>query len=134
MKQLFFSAWWTSSWQEYTHYHISRPFSIQCQTAPVPIPREKRKQPSAEENGNSEEDEIIDPDYRGAAEKRNPYYFNQKDLVRGLCLTKSDAELLMSRLKQCNMLHENVAGQKRRHRCVCQAFSLVKIDFASATI
>lgn len=126
IEAIVFSAWWTFANVElariYSLSYIQTFFhpSLQCQTPP---PRErKRKQPSVEENGNSEEDEVIDTDYRGAAEERTPYYFNQKDLVRCLCLTKSDAELLMSRLKQCNMLHENVAGQRKRHLCVCVFF------------
>lgn len=52
---------------------------------------------------SSEEDEVIDADYRGADEERNPYSHKQKelnDLIGDLGLTKSNAELLMSGLKQ----------------------------------
>ncbi|KAG8234719.1 hypothetical protein J437_LFUL014827 [Ladona fulva] len=50
-------------------------------------------------------DEVSDPDenFRGGTEGSNPYYPNQKDLndlIRDFRLTKSNAELLMSRLKQ----------------------------------
>src|SRR6218665_714740 len=51
------------------------------------------------------EDDIGNPDYAftDAVEKRKPYFPNQKDvkdLIRDLGLTKSNAELLISSLKQ----------------------------------
>ena len=97
-----------------------------CPELPVPTPPE-REQPSSEESSKSEsEEDIVDPDdnFRGGTEERNPYYPNQKDLndlIRDLGLTKSNAELLTSRLKQWNLLDESVqvADQRKRH----QAFS-----------
>ncbi|XP_076327726.1 uncharacterized protein LOC143234326 isoform X1 [Tachypleus tridentatus] len=94
-----------------------------CPELPVAIPSE-RMQPSSEESNKSEEDvDVEDPDYnfRGAAGERNPYYPNQRDpndLIRGLCLTKSNAELLTSRLKEWDLLDESVqvASQRKRHR------------------
>ena len=73
-----------------------------CSELPVPT-LSKREQSSSEENSNPEEDEVLDPDYGSEAEERNPYYPNQKDLndqIRDLDLTKFNAELLTSRLKQ----------------------------------
>ncbi|MGH0144883.1 UNVERIFIED_CONTAM: hypothetical protein FKN15_059427 [Acipenser sinensis] len=75
-----------------------------CHELPVPTPPE-REQLSLEESSKSEsEEDVVDPDdnFRGGAEERNPYYPNQKDLndlIRDLGLTKSNAELLTSRLK-----------------------------------
>lgn len=94
-----------------------------CHELPVPTPPE-REQPSLEESSKSEsEEDVVDPDdnFRGGAEERNPYYPNQKDLndlIRDLGLTKSNAELLTSRLKQWNLLDESVqvADQRKRHQ------------------
>ncbi|XP_076348406.1 uncharacterized protein LOC143246067 [Tachypleus tridentatus] len=64
-----------------------------------------------------------DPDYnfRGAAGQRNPYYPNERDindLIRDLGLTKSNVELLTSRLKEWDLLDENVqlTSQRKSHR------------------
>ncbi|XP_051552787.1 uncharacterized protein LOC127440312 [Myxocyprinus asiaticus] len=94
-----------------------------CYELPIPTPPE-REQPSLEESSKSEsEEDIADPDdnFRGGAEERNPYYPNQKDLnalIRDLGLTKSNAELLTSRLKQWNLLDESVqvTDQRKRHQ------------------
>ncbi|KAL6477291.1 hypothetical protein MHYP_G00131260 [Metynnis hypsauchen] len=56
------------------------------------------------------------------------YYPNQKDLndlIRDLGLTKSNAELLTSRLKQWNLLDESiqVTGQRKRHQVFSTFFS-----------
>lgn len=64
-----------------------------CPEHPITTPP-KRKEPSSEKNSTSEED--IDPDLRGAAEERNPYYRKQKDfngLMWDLGFTKSNVEL-----------------------------------------
>lgn len=77
---------------------------LHCHELSVSTPP-RREQLSSEDDSNSDEDEINDPDFRGAAEERNPYYPNQielNDLTRDLALTKSNAELLPSRLKQWN--------------------------------
>ena len=55
-----------------------------------------------------------------AAGERCPYHTNQKDindLVRDLSLTKSNAELLISRLKQWDLLDDSVriTSQRKRH-------------------
>ncbi|XP_076361754.1 uncharacterized protein LOC143252858 isoform X2 [Tachypleus tridentatus] len=74
----------------------------------------KRKQPFSKESSKSEEEvDVEDPDYnfRGAAGERNTYYPNQRDLndlIRDLGLTKLDAELLTSRLKEWDLLDESV--------------------------
>ncbi|XP_058879386.1 uncharacterized protein LOC131736994 [Acipenser ruthenus] len=94
-----------------------------CHELPVPTPPE-REQSSLEESSKSEsEEDVVDPDdnFRGGAEERIPYYPNQKDLnnlIRDLGLTKSNAELLTSRLKQWNLLDESVqvADQRKRHQ------------------
>ena len=60
--------------------------------------------------------------------KRWPYYPNQEDindLVREMALTKSNAELLISRLKQWDLLDDNVriTFQRKRHRGFSTFFS-----------
>ena len=104
-----------------------------CSELPVPT-LSKREQSSSEENSNSEEDEVLDPDYGSEAEERNPYYPNQKDLndqIRDLDLTKFNAELLTSRLNE-NLLDESVQviSQRKRHQSFSSFFSC-RDDFAS---
>ena len=89
---------------------------------PVPTPT-KIEQPSSEDSVS--EEEVVHSEYSGAAEERTQYYPNQKDLndlVRDLGLTKSNAELLPSRLKQWNLLDDSVlvSIQRKRH----QSFSV----------
>ncbi|XP_061421547.1 uncharacterized protein LOC133350810 [Lethenteron reissneri] len=96
---------------------------------PTPLGREQR---SLEESSKSESEEaVVDPDgnFRGGAEERNPYYPNKKDLndlIKDFGLTKSNAELLTSRLKQWNLLDESVqvADQRKRHQPFCSFFTL----------
>ena len=84
-----------------------------CPEIPVPNPP-KRDQPSSGESSKSDsEEDIADPDYNftDAAEEKKPYFPNQKDLndlIRDLGLTKSNAELLTSRLKEWKLLDESV--------------------------
>ncbi|XP_061411305.1 uncharacterized protein LOC133344987 [Lethenteron reissneri] len=97
---------------------------------PVPTPPE-REQPSLEESSKSEsEEDIVDRDdnFRGGAEERHPYNPNQKDLndlIRDLGLTKSNAELLTSRLKQWNLLYKSVQAtdQRKRHQPFCSFYT-----------
>jgi hypothetical protein len=101
-----------------------------CPELPVPTPPE-REQPSSEESSKSEsEEDVGDPNYdlRGGAQERNPYYPNQKelnDLIRDLDLTKSNAELLTSWLKQWNLLDESVqvTDQRKRHPAFSSFFT-----------
>ena len=88
-------------------------------------------QPSSGENSKSDnEDYIGDSDYgfTDGAEKRRPYLPNQKDLndlIRYLGLTKANAKLLTSRLKQWNLLDESVlfTDQRKRHETFSNFFS-----------
>jgi len=70
----------------------------------VPTPP-KRDQPSSGDSSKSDsEEDIGDPDYvlTDAVEERMPYFPNLKvinDLIRDLGLIKSNAEILISRLK-----------------------------------
>ncbi|XP_076340071.1 uncharacterized protein LOC143240821 [Tachypleus tridentatus] len=78
------------------------------------------RQPSSEESNKSEEEvDVEDPDYnfRGTAGERNLYYPNQRDLndlIRDLGLTKSNAKLLTSGLKDLDLLDESVQVTSRR--------------------
>ncbi|XP_076308654.1 uncharacterized protein LOC143224076 [Tachypleus tridentatus] len=111
-----------------------------CSELPV-LTSPERKQPSSEESSKSEEEvDVEDPDYnfRVAAGERNPYYSNQRDLndlIRDRGLTKSDAELLTSRFKECDLLDVSVqVVSQRKHHQHFQASSLVKMGSASATM
>jgi hypothetical protein len=101
-----------------------------CPELPVPNPP-KRDQPSSGESSKSDsEEDIADPDYNftDAAEEKKPYFPNQKDLndlIRDLGLTKSNAELLTSRLKEWKLLDESVqvTDQRKRHQRFSNFFS-----------
>lgn len=101
-----------------------------CPELPVTTPP-NRDQPSSGDSSKSDsEADIGDPDYgfTDAVEERRPYFPNQKDvndLIRDLFLTKSNAELLTSRLKQWNLLDESVQvkDQRKRHQTFCNFFS-----------
>ena len=94
-----------------------------CPELPIPTPP-KRDQPSSGDSSKSDsQEDIRDPDYgfTDAVEERRPYFPNQKDindLIRDLGLTKSNAELLTSRLKQRNLLDESmqVTHQRKHHQ------------------
>ncbi|XP_073506717.1 uncharacterized protein [Phyllobates terribilis] len=101
-----------------------------CTELPVPT-SPKRDQPSSGKSSKSDtEEDIGDQDYifTDAVEERRPYFPNQKDindLIRDLHLTKSNAELLTSRLKQWNLLDESVQviDQRKRHQTFSNFFS-----------
>jgi hypothetical protein len=101
-----------------------------CPELPIPTPPEIQ-QPSSEDSSKSESEEgVIDPDdnFRGGDDETNRYYPNQKDLndlIRDLGLTKSNGELLTSRLKQWNLLDESVqvTDQRKRHQIFSSFFS-----------
>src|SRR6218665_1298207 len=66
--------------------------------------------------------------FHRCVEQRRPHFPNQKDvndLIRDLGLTKSNAELLISRLKQWNLLDESVqvTDQRKRHETFSNFFS-----------
>ena len=96
----------------------------------VPIPTRCQVPVSADESNTDENDITID-DYvlNSNLEETKPYYSNQKDLnnlIRGLGLTKSDAELLTSRLKQWNLLDDSVqiTEQRKRHQNFSSFFTM----------
>ena len=65
---------------------------------------------------------------RRVGNERCPYYPNQEDindLIREMALTKSNAELLISRLKQWDLLDEGIriTSQRKRHRGFSTFFS-----------
>src|SRR6218665_3542052 len=84
-----------------------------CPELPVPtLP--KRNQPSSGDSSKSDrEEDNGDPDYilTDAVEEIRPCFPNQKDvndLIRDHGFTKSNAELLISRFKQWNLLDESL--------------------------
>ena len=112
----------------------SIPFSIapvpHSDQLPVPIPTRSQDHVSADESATDEDDITID-DYvlNSNLEEKIPYYLSQKDLndlIRDLGLTKSDAELLTSRLKQWNLLDDSVqiTEQRKRHQSFSSFFTM----------
>ncbi|XP_037400093.1 uncharacterized protein LOC119264997 isoform X2 [Pygocentrus nattereri] len=99
-----------------------------CPELPVPTLPDRATPPSEESSRSDTQEDVEDHDFSSCAdEERKPYYPNQKDLndlIRDLGLTKSNAELLTSRLKQWNLLDESiqVTGQRKCH----QVFSVGK--------
>src|SRR6218665_2553729 len=100
-----------------------------CPELPVPTPP-KRDQPSSGDSSKSDSEEDIGSRLRfhRCVEERRPYLPNQKDvndLIRDLGLTKSNAELLISRLKQWNLMDESVqvTDQRKRHETFSNFFS-----------
>ncbi|KAL6481937.1 hypothetical protein MHYP_G00100170 [Metynnis hypsauchen] len=100
-----------------------------CPELPVPTPPDRATPPSEESSRSDTQEDVEDHDFSSCAdEERKPYYPNQKDLndlIRDLGLTKSNAELLTSRLKQWNLLDESVqvTGQSKRHQVFSTFFS-----------
>ena len=97
---------------------------------PVPIPTRCQDSVSADESTTNEDDITID-DYvlNSNSEKIKHYYPNQKDLNdlnRDLGLTKSNAELLTSRLKQWNLVENSVqiTEQRKRHQSFSSFFTM----------
>ena len=97
---------------------------------PVPISTRSQDPVSADESTTDEDDITID-DYvlNSNLEEKKPYYPNQKDLndwIRYLGLTKSNAELLTSRLKQWNLLNDSVqiTEQRKRHQSFSSFFTM----------
>ena len=97
---------------------------------PVPIHTRSQDTVSADESATDEDDITID-DYvlNSNLEEKKPYYPNQKDLndlIRDLGLTKSNAELLTSRLKQWNLLDDSVqiTEQRKWHQSFSSFFTM----------
>ena len=96
---------------------------------PLPIPTRSQDPISADKSATDEDDVTI-ADYvlNSNLEEKKPYYPNQKDLnhlIRDLGLTKSNAELLTSRLKQWNLLDDSVqiTEQRKRHQSFFSFFT-----------
>src|SRR6218665_1720029 len=101
-----------------------------CPQPPVPTPREEgsaifRRQQQVRQRERYWRSRLR---FHRCVEERRPYFHNQKDvndLIRDLGLTKSNAELLISRLTHWNLLDESVqiADQRKRHEAFSKFFS-----------
>ena len=97
---------------------------------PVPISTRCQDPVLADESTTDEDDITIDGYVLNFnLEEKKPYYPNQKDLndlITGLSLTKSNAELLTSRLKQWNLLDDSVqiTEQRKRHQSFSSFFTM----------
>lgn len=94
---------------------------------PVPTPPEKEQVSSCESPDSKSEEDNEGEGFNLLADNKNPYYPNQKDmndLIRDLGLTKSNAELLTSRLMQWNLLDPSVkvSCQRKRHELFSNFF------------
>ena len=102
---------------------VSVPHSAQL---PIPNSSPQEREQISEDDSiilKNEEDTSDCEDYITGDEldEKKPYFFKQQDindLIRELCLTKCNAELLTSRLKQWNLLDSSVrvAEQRNRHQ------------------
>src|SRR6218665_1507020 len=122
----------TSHWQECPSNCLSRHSFFQYQTAPsclFPLPQ--RGISHLQETAASQTARKIWRSrfrFHRCVEERRPYFPNQKDvndLIRDLGLTKSNAKLLISRLKQWNLLDESVqvTDQRKCHETFSNFFS-----------
>ena len=108
----------------------------------VPTPPKRDQPPLRDSSKSDSEEDIGDPYYvfTDAVKERRPYFPNQKDVndqIRDLGVTKSNAELLISRLKQWNLLDESVqiTDQRKCHETFSNFFSRQDgLGCASATM
>ena len=94
---------------------------------PVPTPPEKEQVSSCESPDSKSEEDNEGEEFNLPADNRNLYYPNQtdmNDLIRDLGLTKSNAELLTSRLMEWNLLDPSVevTCQRKRHELFSNFF------------
>lgn len=96
----------------------------------LPVPNPPQRDETGNDSTSSEStEEFEDTNYISGSGTyvKKPYYPNQKDLndlIRDMGLTKSNAELLTSRLKQWNLLDETVqvSNQRKRHHTFSKFF------------
>ena len=89
--------------------------SAHCEDLPIPKP------PMLESlsSGSASEEEGSDADFDEASTSKEPHFPNQQemdDLVRSMGLTKENAELLTSRLKEWHLLDPTCKVTKYRKR------------------
>ncbi|XP_066436113.1 uncharacterized protein [Eleutherodactylus coqui] len=95
---------------------------------PVPTPPAAKRQLRSYESSESDNEGDEDVDFTVTAADKVSYFPNQydlNDLIRDLGLTKSNAELLISRLKQWDLLDKSVhvTCQRKRHHVFESFFS-----------
>ncbi|KAM5191482.1 uncharacterized protein ACMZJ9_020063 [Mantella aurantiaca] len=112
-----------------------------CPQLPVPTPPTRDRSSSGDNSKSDSEEDTgdLECDFTDADDEKRPYFPNQKDindLIRDLGLTKSNAELLTSRLKQWNLLDESVqvTEQRSRHQTVSTFFISLLCDIYPATL
>ena len=109
----------------------------------LPVPQPPMRVQSDPEEASSEDSETeqvpsssVVGRRRRAGEEKCPYYPNQEDmndLIRKMTPTKSNAEILISRLKQWDLLDDGVriTSQRKKHRGF-STFSCLLMVFAIA--
>jgi hypothetical protein len=95
----------------------------------LPIPSPPKKESSSSHSRSSTSDDLSDVFQVECEEKRRPYYPKQddlNDLIRDLGLTKSGGELLISRMKEWNLLDSSVrvTDQRMRHETFSVFFTV----------
>ena len=107
-----------------TDLPVPQPF-----TRDQPYPAETSSEDSKKEEGvPSSSSSSVVCRRRRVGDERCPYYPNQEginDLIQEMALTKSNVKLLISRLKQWDLLDEGVCitSQRKRHRGFSTFFS-----------
>ena len=117
---------WREQQNHVADYHFCIQYAdILSSIVPVPLSEELFiLRPSAKNLESESENFDIEESYIGHIdeEEKPPHFLNQQkldDLIRDLGLTKSNVELLTSRLKERNLLHSNcraTAARKRHDR------------------
>jgi hypothetical protein len=95
----------------------------------LPIPSPPKKESSSSHSRSSTSDDLSDVFQVECEEKRRPYYPKQddlNDLIRDLGLTKSGGELLISGMKEWNLLDSSVrvTDQRMRHETFSVFFTV----------
>jgi hypothetical protein len=101
-----------------------------CPEFPIPVPPKKENSSSEASSCDSDGmDDLSDTAFECETDERVPYFPTEEDLndlIRDLGLTKSNAELLTSRLQQWNLLDNSVrvTSQRTRHQTFSTFFTL----------
>ena len=105
-------------------YHLQL---LPCHTEDLPIPEPPTLELPSCASTSSEED--TDANFCEASTSEEPHFPNQQemdDLIRDMGLTKENAQLLTSRLKECNLLDPTckVSKYRKRHLSFARFFTV----------
>ena len=100
---------------------------LPCHTEDLPIPESPKLELPSCTSTSSEEDK--DTDFCEASTSEESHFPNQQeidDLIRNMGMTKENAQLLTSRLKECNLLDPTckVSKYRKRHLSFAHFFTI----------